>query len=353
VLKIEKSVLAKLDGVYAVSTINLWNKTHFLAATESHGEGLIFSPPDWRASLLWDGPGGVMCMVGIPGTQGALLSVQKFFPIFQSDDAEIAVSRWSEEEKAWRTRSVGRLPFVHRIEIVGVGGTPYVVAGTLCGGKAYQDDWSRPGAVCVAAIPDADEGELAFETVITGIAKNHGMHKTSVDGRPAVFVSGQEGVFCLKAPEAGSRVWRSERVLDREVSDMWMYDIDGDGRAELLTIESFHGNVMSIYKLAGATWTPVFSKSIDFGHVVFGGQIAGRAGIVVGSRGGRKDLEMLFPTFQNGRLRMDQVVLDGGVGAAQIAVVGRGTQTLVLSANHATGEVALYALSDYTKSRET
>ncbi len=55
-MKVNKKVLAKLESVYAVSSIELDGKVYFLAATEGHGACLLFTPPDWEMSHVWDGP---------------------------------------------------------------------------------------------------------------------------------------------------------------------------------------------------------------------------------------------------------------------------------------------------------
>ena len=50
-LNVTKRVLASLDMAYAVCAVRLAGETHFLAATETRGPCLLFSPPNWDASL--------------------------------------------------------------------------------------------------------------------------------------------------------------------------------------------------------------------------------------------------------------------------------------------------------------
>ena len=68
-MKVEKRILANLDGVYVVNSINLDGRLHLLAATEKMGKCLLFRPDDWQASAIWDSPGGCMSVVAVPGRQ--------------------------------------------------------------------------------------------------------------------------------------------------------------------------------------------------------------------------------------------------------------------------------------------
>jgi hypothetical protein len=80
-MRISKRVLARLDKVYAVAAVPAGGQIHLTAATEARGECLLFSPPDWRASVVWEDPGGTMSIAAVPGSDAAFLAVQeRFFP---------------------------------------------------------------------------------------------------------------------------------------------------------------------------------------------------------------------------------------------------------------------------------
>jgi len=344
-MKVNKKVLAKLESVYAVSPIELDKKVHFLAATEGHGACLLFTPPDWEMSYVWDGPGGTMGIVPFPGTIHAFLAIQKFFPNFQSEHAGIVYAEAEDNiRKPWNVHRVIDLPFVHRFDIIQVGAELFVIAATVCGGKAFPDDWSKPGAVYIGRIPNDSHDVWSIEPILEGLHKNHGMHVTNIGGERVVLIGAKEGLFKIKVPENPRSSWQYKCLIDHEISDIYVSDVDEDGEVEIVTIEPFHGNELVIYKSSGGLWQPVYKTAIDFGHVVWGGEIPGKSGILVGNRGGEKALVRLYLEGYDLRT-MDRLDIDKGVGPTQIAVIHEKGRDLIFSANHAVGEVALYEIS--------
>jgi len=345
-LIIKKQTLAKLNKVYAVSTIQLGGCIHFLAASEGHDRCLLFTSPDWEASVVWDGPGGCMSLVPVPEHEGALIAIQEFFPIFRSENAGIVyVEVGKTITDPWHVKRVLDLPFAHRIAIVRVSKVFYLVAATLCGGKDFQDDWSKPGTVYVGPIPNNPSDKWLLKPILKGISKNHGMHVTTLNKRQVVMISGKEGLFMLQVPENLSSRWECERLLEHEVSDVYSFDLDNDGISEIVTIEPFHGNSLVVYKNMSKKWQPVFETSMDFGHVVWAGRILGESAIIGGFRGGSKELFLLCPKAPDLK-DFSRRTLDEGVGPTQIAVVHKQECDLILSANHGQNEVTLYRLTN-------
>jgi hypothetical protein len=338
-MNVNKRVIAKLDMVYAVSSIHIHGERYLLAATESKGKCLLFSPPDWTPSTVWDGPGGTMSLVPLPHGDGEFLAIQEFFPIFQSEHAGIVYAEPRVGGVPWTVRRVADLPFVHRIEAVDVGHGVYLIAASLCGGKAAVDDWSKPGTVYAAAIPGDRSERWTLEPILTGIGKNHGMHVTELQGRRVVLIAGQQGLFAIRLPAKEGDKFHSERLLDHEVSDVVAFDLDGDGQKELVTIEPFHGDRLCIYKNTPTGWRPGLAHRIAFGHALWAGTLRNRPAIVFGNRGGKKELAILNPSTGGCR------VIDDGVGPAQVTVVHEPARDLILSANHGVGEVVLYEIT--------
>jgi len=170
------------------------------------------------------------------------------------------------------------------------------------------------------------------------------MRRGVLDGEEVVMVSGVEGLFSLKPRERPGLKWDCRRLLEREVSDMFVYDLDGDGCPEIVTIEPFHGDMLVVYKRFSNVWKSVYDTFVGFGHVVWAGRIRGRPAIIIGSRSGRKDLSILFP---DRRLKsMDRRILDDNAEPVQITVVHTKDADLVLSANQEQSEIALYELTD-------
>ncbi|MFW6139584.1 MAG: hypothetical protein ACOC7U_10505 [Spirochaetota bacterium] len=344
-MQLQKKIIANLPRVYAVSPISIKGKTYFIAAAEEKGSCLLFSPPDWKTSTIWNQPGGTMEVVPLEKESGAFLAVQKFYPIFQSQEACIVYAEpESSITKPWKVTKVLDLPFVHRIGRVTVKNTPYVIASTLCSGKDYQEDWTKPGAVYAGPIPADIHGSWEINPILEGITKNHGLHVTTLDGRTSILVCGEEGIFNIIVPENENEPWTTEQLVGKGVSDIYAFDLDNDGNKELITIEPFHGNHLKIYKRIAGKWDAVFEKKINFGHVVWGGMILGKPSVIFGCRGGSKGLAMVTDfdsKLQNTSCR----VIDEGTGPASIKVIHMNDYELIISANHGVGEVAFYTIS--------
>jgi hypothetical protein len=340
-MQFNKTVLVDLPMVYAITSISLDGKLHLMAATETHGECLLFSPPDWKPSVVWEGPGGTMNVVPVPGRR-AVLGIQEFFPVFQSEGAGIVWAEPADDvREPWNVKRVLDLPFVHRIDAFESGGAVYLVAASLCGGKDFTDDWSRPGAVYVCKVPDDPNSEWSLQPVLEGVSKNHGLHVTGMNGRKGVLISGHEGMFAVQTPSFVGGEWTSDLLVEREISDINSCDLDGDGDQEIVTIEPFHGNRLAVYKNVEGNWASIFKWEIDFGHAIWAGTLHGQPSILVGNRGGDKELICLRVTNAD-PFEVAPVVLDSGVGPAQVTVVRDADRELILSANHGIGQVTVY-----------
>jgi len=344
-MKIEKRILAELETVYAVSTNRLKGEMYFMVATEGYGKCLLFSPPDWKVSTIWEEPGGTLKLIPIQGKNGSFLAIQGFLPIFQSENASIVYVEPPEVvSNPWKVKKVIDLPFAHNIDIVKVGDSLFLVASTLCGGKEFEDDWSKPGTVYAGQIPETSNAEWSIIPILEGVSKNHGMHVKRSQGRQVIFVSGTEGVFMLQVPEEPGAPWNHKCLIDHEVSDLYVSDIDDDGDDEIITIEPWHGNQIVIYKLIEGGWKPVRRESINYGHVIWAGKILNESCIIAGGRAGEKELVLLYPQ-KDITLPMKRVIIDENVGPTTLVVVNKTNYDIICCANHGVGEVALYQLS--------
>jgi len=343
-MKIKKYVIGKLDSVYAVSSIRINDEIYFIAATEKEGKCLIFSPNNWESSVVWDEPGGTMSITSLKGKDNILFAIQRFFPIFKAENATIVYAILDNRiSMKWKVKHIIDMPFVHRIEAVKIGNYPYLIASTVCGGKNFKDDWSKPGAIYISRIPENLDGGWNFNRICGGLSKNHGMHLANINNKNIIYFSAKEGVFVLKIFTDNIKNWRIEQIIDREVSDIYVSDIDNDGKYEIITIEPFHGNELKIYKYFRNKWRPIYRKSINFGHVVWGGNILNKQSIIIGNRGGDKDLLLIQPNECNLK-KMGYKVIDKNVGPTQILVEHKDNCEIILSANNHIGEIALYVL---------
>jgi hypothetical protein len=286
-----------------------------------------------------------MSIVPLPGARPAVAAIHGLFPVFDAAGAGIVHAAASgSPNEPWAVTRVADLPFVHRLEIVPVGGEPWAVAATLCGGKAFRDDGTQPGAVYAGPLPRDPSDPWHLKPVLQGITKNHGLHVMRTDGRLTVLVAGGEGLFALRVPATAEERWPIELRLSHEVSDVFAADLDGDGVAEIATIEPFHGDTLSVYKRSAGAWRRVYGTGLAFGHVVWAGRLLGEPALLAGSRGGEKELMLLRATAA-APFRLSATVVDRGIGPAQVAVLEDPHGARILSANHAADEIALYTLS--------
>jgi hypothetical protein len=341
-MKIDRTILCDLPMVYAVTAVHMVDGVHFLAATELYGRCIHFSPPHYKASVATERPGGVMSIVPIPGGRGSVVAIERAYPIYHGDDSRISVLKPPTKATGlWSRREIAAVPFLHRLAMYrGPQSELTLVAATMVGGKANQDDWSQPGQILTGSIPRGRES-LHLTPILKGLSRNHGLYLPGTSPEPTVLASGIEGLFALSRTPKG---WLSRRLLNHDVSDVALFDIDGDGIDEVITIEPFHGDRFVIYRRSASGLRKELELPGAFGHVVWAGLLRGRRSLLLGDRAGRKELRLL--TFRGDRtLKFESRVLDAGGGPANIAVVQTPGIDMILCANHARGDVSLFKLT--------
>jgi hypothetical protein len=344
----EKRTLTAAEMGYAVSTMTISGARRVIAASESTGPAVVFDGPSLTPRVLAAAPGGTMGFAGIPGRDDAILVITRFYPIFKAEAAgvDLYVARNGLAEP-WDGRRVIDLPFVHRMTSVSTAAGNYLVAATVCGGKAFQDDWSKPGTVFAYRIPDDLRGPWKAEPVLENLHRNHGMATGTFAGVPSILISGTEGVFALSLPgatSAGGTVippWSRTQVLAHEVSEMGLWDFDGDGVEELAVIEPFHGNRFSVYKEGADGWSRVWEAELAFGHGLSVGSFGGTPVAVVGNRAGGKDL-VCFRVTSTSPFVMEQIVVDPGAGTAGTTMITTADGDGFVASNAEYAEYALY-----------
>ena len=344
-MKIEKKVLGSLDKVYAVSPINVHGETRLLFATEGAGACYQYRGEGYKQSTVWDEPGGTMTIVPIPGKDGDFLAVQNFFPTFQGEKATIA---WvtPRTDRGWNVATILSLPFVHRMDVISVNGVNHFIAATICGSKQSRDDWSDPGKIWVGILPDDPKEKMEIRTLKAGLVRNHGYNRLMWNGSEKVFITCEQGVFILTPPADSESDWRVDKLLEREVSDIAICDIDEDGEVELLTIEPFHGQTIAISKKVGDAYEVVWKyedQPVEFGHIAWGGLLAGKPTFLCGFR--RLAADFFYVRCSSTKpLRFEATIIEKGVGPANVSVIHEKDKDLILSSNRAVGEAALYTV---------
>jgi len=339
---IEKRHFAKLDMVYAIAAMEIDGRSYCLCASEKRDCGcLLIQPETGEVHKVWDGPGGVMSVLPVEGEQ-AFLSIEKFFPVF--DSAQAVVNRneihFEGGRLVLKKTKLCDFPYVHRISLISDGDETWLVGGSLCEKKDFVDDWFHPGGVFVGKY--RQDKPVALEEIYHGLTKNHGMFvHDGKNGKPEVLIGASEGILRVSR-EAGK--WCTELLNAGETSDIWMADFDGDSQEEAAVIQGFHGNHIRILKENGADMDCIGELPLEFGHVLWAGQIMGELCLIGGSRGGERELT-LYRVKKSARPEFEAHVIDKGVGPTQICVTEMDGKPRIFAANHGAGDVDMYTLS--------
>ncbi len=340
-MTIKKIVLGTLDRVYATTIMPIHDRLHFIVASEGRdGACIAFSEGDFKPTTIWEKPGGTMGMVPIPGLSNQFIASQQFFPTFDSKESRI-VHVISDSPGYWQITPIMQIPYLHRFDLFRYREETYFIGATLCEDKAFKDDWSKPGKVLIGKISSPTNAP-ELQPVLEGITKNHGFCRTSYQGRDSFFISGVEGVFIIYQEKDPEGRWITEKIMDHEVSDVAIFDIDGDGQEELATIEPFHGEYGQIYRKTGHYWAPIHRHIYEFGHVVWGGLIRSKPSFIIGGRKG--NMELLCFQFNSSTKSIESFLIDSTGGPSNIAVWNADDKDYVLAANRQIAEIALYEI---------
>ena len=343
-MKIDKRFLATLNRCYSCNSIEVDGQTRILLATEGEGACLAWSGPDYTQShTVWDGPGGTMSIVPIPGTNGEFLAVQKFFRMFDWEEAKVVHVR-PLAGGGYAVTDILQLPYIHRFDLFTVGGRHYFIGCTLATTKTTKEDWSDPGKIWVGEYTGA--GPLQVSVLKDGLTKNHGYSRLVRDGAMYGLVTCEEGAFEVTPPQTPGGEWAVRQFMDWPISDISAIDIDGDGELEFATIEAFHGEYFRIYKKIDGVFKKVFEhpEITEFYHVVVGATLAGEPVFIGGCRRGKQQL-FYVRAKQSTPLELEAVLIEEGVGPSNAYVLHEKDRDVLVSANREKAEAALYFVS--------
>lgn len=347
-MNIEKKVLDSIVRCYCVGSVTIDNELYVLMASEEvSGPCYAYHGPNFEnKEVVWEQSGGTMSIIEIPDTNGEFLAVQNFFPGFKSEYAKIVWCR-RDPQKGWIVRDVLSLPYVHRFDIVKSGSTIWFIGATLCTSKKEREDWSDPGKIYVGTLPaDLSQG-IKVRPIMDKLLKNHGYCRGTYEGKDACYFTCESGIYALIPPSGDSTDWSVHHILERPISDVAVFDIDGCGTDELITIEPFHGNGFFINKRVGPDYRKVYSyaNEINFAHAVWAGLIRGIPTVIGGIR--RMDCELFMIQCSDPENQIfETTVIEEGVGPSNVAVISQPERDLILSANHTKNEAAIYVITD-------
>ena len=237
-----------------------------------------------------------------------------------------------------------KLPYLHRFCILDVGSEKWLLGGTLCDSKASFEDWSQPGGIYVGRINDDIKKPIEVKCIYHGIRKNHGMFCGLHNGRQVAIVTGCEGAFEVVPPGITDGAWIVRQLLDTEISDIRAYDIDGDGKDELITIEGFHGDRLRVYHESNDGYKLLYEFPIAFGHGLWCGEMLGRRTILIGYKNANGALVALQPKNCE-VLTMDITVIDELEQTANIDVY-ESDGVFRIYAACSVGDILMYELTE-------
>lgn len=339
----EKKVMAILDKCYSVAPLTYKEEPHILVAAEKQDRCILFDMEGNEKATVWEGPGGVMSMVQVPGVDGQFLATHKFYSPNDSKNAKIVIATPNGDD-TWNVRTLVDLPFVHRFDVVKGGEKYYLIACALKSDHEYKDDWRFPGKVYAAELPEDltpynEEHQLELTVIKEDMLKNHGYYRIIENGIETSVISCENGIFRFTPPQAEGEDWQIETLLESPASDATLMDLDGDGEKELVVLAPFHGDTLSIYH-KGETgyelaWT--YPEKAEFLHAIWSGQLEGKNCAVIGYRKGARRLMQL--TWDNGyRFK----TLDDDCGPANVYGFNLSDRDLLVAANRETDEIAMY-----------
>ncbi len=349
-MKFEKKVISNLTKCYSIAPLHYNGKDHMLVAAEKVDRCILFDLDGNEEDTVWTEPGGVMTMVQVPGTNGQFLSTHKFYSPNDSKEAKIVIVTPIEKGN-WEVRTLVDLPHVHRFDILERNGVRYIIACALKSGHEFKEDWSMPGKVYAAVLPEDlskfnEDNQLELKVIKDNMLKNHGYYRVMEDGVMTSVVSADQGVFQFIPPETPEGEWEIKQLLDTPASDAVLVDLDEDGEKELAVLAPFHGEFISIYKKKDGKFEKVYDydKSADFTHAIYGGMLCGKPAIVIGHRKGDRDL-IVF-TYNKETKSYGYEIIDHDCGPANICVYNKDGKDVILSTNREVDEVALYISKD-------
>ncbi|MCI1966486.1 MAG: VCBS repeat-containing protein, partial [Oscillospiraceae bacterium] len=317
--------------------------------TEKEGPCRRFALDGSPMETVWEGPGGVMTMVQVPGRKDQFLATQEFYsPNCGGDDARI-VTCTKQSDGTWQVKTLCDLPYVHRFGLIRAkDGRYWLLACTIKSACEYKEDWRSPGKIFAACLPENldsydKDHQLSVKILRENQLKNHGYY-TAPD-KSYALVSTDEGVFRFEPPVKPEAEWEIRRILQKPVSDICQADFDGDGKPELLTLSPFHGEEISIFRLDDAgVYQPAFqfAQQFPFLHAIWSGSLNGTPCALVGHRKGERNLLRVY--YNNETQQYEIETVDHDRGPTNVWVYSYEGKDRIISANRETDEVALYTV---------
>lgn len=346
-MKVKKKVISNLEKCYSIAPLFYGGRQHILVAAEKHAPCYLFDLEGNIEDTVWEEPGGVMSMVWVPGSDGVFLAIQKFYSPNDSKEAKLVVVS-PDGKGGWKICTLVELPHVHRFDIISRNGVNYLIACALKSGHEYEDDWSKPGKVYAALLPDdltkydADH-QLELSVVKDDMLKNHGYYKVKDEGVDTCIISCEAGVYQFIPPANPAGAWEIKHLLQEAASDAVLVDLDQDGEKELAVISPFHGKDIYFYKKINERYERVYTyDAAPFAHAIYGGMVLGKPAVIIGHRNGARNLLLFTYNVESSQYEVESI--DEDCGPANVYKYEWDGKEVLISTNREIDEVAMYIL---------
>lgn len=341
-MKINKIRLDDLYRSYSTAAIQLDDQLHlFYASEEKDHPCFAYTGKDFsEKKVVWEKGGGTMSMIPIPHRKNQFLAVNDFYLKETPSKAHLTWVTY-DKTKGFTLKDILYLPYLHRFDLIEAQGKVYFIGATIAHTKKDKEDWSDPGKIYGAILPEDLNEPLKLDVIKDGLYRNHGYSRSPQnDGG---YFTADQGIFKVTVP-SGQSSWKVEQLMNKPIGEIALIDIDHDGQEELMTIEPFHGNVIKIYKKIDGAYIDIYSYPyvIDFAHTLVGAKIRGVNSFVGGIR--REACDLFMVQFINGKF--ETTIIDKGVGPANLNVVNLKDHDLIHSSNHTVNEAAVYVITD-------
>ncbi|NQT58039.1 MAG: hypothetical protein HQ557_03550 [Bacteroidetes bacterium] len=341
---VNKKILDSIERVYATAVHGLQKPEGLIVASEGFGECKYYKLSDHSQKVIHNNPGGTTDLCPHPTDENVFFAISNFIPVFAAEKAELVYVK-RDVEGEWWMHSIETIPFLHRMDIFSVGSNLYFIGATLCGSKERIDDWSQPGKIIMGNL-DPETFELTgVRTIMDGLYRNHGFSKIINQGKDSYLISSDSGCWIIPLPDDINDGFSPYKLFDFPASDMAVFDIDDDGDQEFAVITPFHGNQLKILKNIDGHFSEIYSREIEFGHVLWGGLINTIPSFILGYR--KDDMKLLILRSGNNN-EIEEFLIDADCGPSQISCFQESDGFNILSANRKTGkingEVALYTI---------
>jgi hypothetical protein len=297
-------------------------------------------------------------MVQFPGSDGQFLATQKFYSPNDSKEAKIVIV--TPETGKWQVRTLVDLPHVHRFDILKGWDGYYLIACALKSGHAYKDDWSSPGKIYVAKLPQDlqgydEEHQLQLTVLKDQMRKNHGYYKICRDGEESCVISAENGIFRCYPPKDANTPWQVETLLEEPASDAVLVDLKGEGEEQLCVLAPFHGPDIKIYEWQQGAYRLAYQypAAAEFTHAIYGGAFGRGQAFLVGHRQGNRDL-LLF-TYDKEHQTYQYEIIDHDCGPANIFRFPwkeKEDPEILIAANREINEIVMYIIRDTEGKKE-